>query len=150
MSKTRKREKRAKAQPKKTEGRSERQPRMAPESTQQESPTWTLQHLDFDGPWCCKKADPGTLLRIVERLQALESMTWSEIEGRSSHVVKVTQLAKKARARLANMRQDEVEELFSVRLTGRERIWGIRAGSVLHLLWWDPMHQVCPSHKKHT
>lgn len=77
-------------------------------------------------------------------------MTWSEIEGRSSHAVKVTGLAREARARLDELRQDEVEELFSVRIIGRERIWGIRAGAVLHLLWWDPYHQVCPSPKKHT
>ena len=39
----------------------------------------------------------------------------------------------------------EQARLFSVRLTGRIRLWGLRDVSILRVLWWDPEHTVCPS-----
>ena len=45
---------------------------------------------------------------------------------------------------------DDNETLISLRLKGRQRVWGIRILSVLNLLWWDPEHEVFHSEKKHT
>jgi hypothetical protein len=45
---------------------------------------------------------------------------------------------------------DEFEDLVSLRLSARERVWGILAEGVLELLWWDPDHKVCPSLPRNT
>ena len=87
---------------------------------------------------------------VRTKLAHYESMTWSSIEGPNNHFVSVGDLAKAARDRLTAIRQDDVDELFSLRLSGKERIYGVRVEAVLRLLWWDPYHEVYPVEKKHT
>jgi len=45
---------------------------------------------------------------------------------------------------------DDAEELFEIRLSGKERVWGTMTGAVFNLLWWDPNHEVYEVKKKHT
>jgi hypothetical protein len=96
--------------------------------------------------------DAATVLEnILPKIKAFESMTWSEIEGRTgSHFVEVDKIIPAAQRRLAERGQGDIDELFSLRLAGKPRIWGIRDRHILKVLWWDPGHQVCPSPKKHT
>jgi len=56
---------------------------------------------------------------------------------KNNHFVPVDQLCKEARDRLAELRLDEVDGLTSLRLSGTERVWGIREYNVLMILWWD-------------
>ena len=78
-------------------------------------------------------------------------MTWQEIlESRQHHPIEINRLCPAAQRRLAEISQDDIDDLISLRLGGRERIWGIRDGATLKLLWWDPDHQVCPATLKHT
>jgi len=37
------------------------------------------------------------------------------------------------------------DALVSLRLSGKERVWGILQENALLLLWWDPGHEICPS-----
>ena len=62
----------------------------------------------------------------------------------------IESLSRDAQARLEYLKRDDVDGLWCVRLSGLERVWGTRRGPVFNLLWWDPDHTVCPSHKKHT
>lgn len=95
--------------------------------------------------------DNQTLLEVMGHLRDFESMKWAEIEqGTGSHFVKKGSLIKKANDRLGQIKQDDVDELFSLRVSGKKRIWGIRDESVLRIIWWDPSHEVCPSVKSHT
>lgn len=77
-------------------------------------------------------------------------MTWSGVMGNGSHPVPLDNLTTEAVRRLEEIGQADVDELFSLRLSGKERIWGIRDRHILKVLWWDPDHLVCPSIKKHT
>ncbi len=61
-------------------------------------------------------------------------------KGSNSHLVKVKSLTAQAKARLAKIGQDDVSELFSLRLDARVRIYGIRDRRALKLLWHDPHH----------
>ena len=44
----------------------------------------------------------------------------------------------------------ELESLFSVRITGERRVWGIKDVAILRVLWWDLDHSVYPVEKSHT
>jgi hypothetical protein len=94
--------------------------------------------------------DGNTLQEIREKLRGFESMTWGESVGPNNHPVATASLCKTAGDRLEEIHLDELEELFSLRLSGKERVWGVLEHNVLMLLWWDPNHQVCPSFKKNT
>ena len=98
---------------------------------------------------------------ILPKLQHFESMTWAEImqaaggrgRGNNSHFVQVGKLTRQAKARLTEIGQDDVSELFSLRLTGTTRIYGIRDRRALKLLWYDPHHgtnarAVYPVHRR--
>ena len=88
-------------------------------------------------------------------------MTWAAImnasggksRGTNNHPVKCENLLKKAQKRLKEIGQNDVSELFSLRLSGTIRIYGIRDGRALKLLWYDRDHDdlnkaVCPSSKR--
>jgi hypothetical protein len=80
-------------------------------------------------------------------------MTWSEIlvrGNKQNHLVRTASLCPEARARLAELRLDDIERLLALHLSGTERVWGIFTKGILTVLWWDPDHKVYPSHLKHT
>ena len=88
---------------------------------------------------------------IVPKLHEYESMTWGDMNGPSgSHSVEVQKLCKDAQDRLIALGKDEQGQLFSVRITGERRVWGVKDIAILRVIWWDPDHAVCPSMKKHT
>jgi hypothetical protein len=118
-----------------------------------QNPLWSFRMLDMGGPWCWGVMDQQTFMRVLDRLRNLESMTWVEITNTTgSHFIEMDKLNKDAISRIADLKYDDIDELYSLRITGQERIFGIRYGRdhVLRILWWDPKHQVCPSPKKHT
>ena len=112
---------------------------------------WRTANADLDGEWGWNKIEIKLLfLEIIPKLQNYESMTWSEIEGEGSHFIEAGKCSKEARKRLRYLKLDDSEHLFSLRISGRKRIWGRRQSSIFLILWWDPEHQVCPVEKKHT
>lgn len=113
---------------------------------------WSTDRLDWGGPFSWNALTTERLLReIIPKLQDYESMTWGELEGTTgSHFVDVTDLVKTARKRLKEIGMHDTDQLFSLRLAGKIRIWGVRDIAVLQMLWWDPDHEVCPSEKKRT
>lgn len=116
---------------------------------------FSLSIFDEDGPWGWNEGNSQDWVKIVlPKLKFRESMTWQEIlnesggkkkgKGNHHHPVPIEKLNREAQKRLETIRRDEVGELFSLRLDARKRLWGIRDGHVLKLLWYDANHQVCP------
>lgn len=118
---------------------------------ERQCPVWQIRLLELDGPFSWHPITRSLLVdEILPKLQSFERMTWEEILGRKNHSVRVADLCRDAQKRLEHLRLDDVEELVSLRLDGKERVWGIRRKASMLLLWWDPNHEVCPSEKKHT
>jgi hypothetical protein len=101
--------------------------------------------MDINSDWCFYRNGHDDLRLVIDGLRPFESMTWGEIEGSRSHFISRSSIIAAAQKRLREIKQDDVDELFSLRLTGRQRIFGIRDGAILRLLWWDPLHELCPS-----
>ncbi len=108
--------------------------------------------MDWDGPWCPSKCKESGVRGIFKRLADLESMTWTAIQSKTgSHVVGIQGIIKEARDRIIFLKKEEwADNLCSLRMSGKERLWGFLRSGVFHVLWWDPEHQVYPSKKKHT
>jgi hypothetical protein len=115
-------------------------------------PVWRLSHLDWDGPWCPSKCNDSGVREIMSRLAHFESMTWTQIlPGTKSHVVGIQGIIKEARDRIIHLKKEEwADNLCSLRMSGKERLWGFLRSGIFHVLWWDPDHQVYPSQKRHT
>lgn len=116
-------------------------------------PSWRLGIMDLEGPFgWCQPNIPGvnTLLEIRKKLGNFETMKWGDILNSGSHQISLEDFFKEARDRLRDIGQDDIDELFSLRLSGKERLLGILDAEVLWILWWDPLHLSHPSLKKHT
>lgn len=115
--------------------------------------SWGVTYLDRNGPWGFDSVDKSVLWnQIYPKLKAFESMTWSEVRRakKQHHSVQVSKLDKLAQKRMIDLGLGEFDELFSLRLSSRERIFGILSGGVLKVLWYDPHHKVYPVEKRNT
>jgi len=113
--------------------------------------SWHIGSIDLDGAWAWNSIDEKTfLLNILPKVRNFETMLWSEILNRNNHEIQVSQICKEAQKRLAEIRRDDIESLVSLRLSGKERILGIRYKNIFKVIWWDPNHLVYPIEKKHT
>jgi hypothetical protein len=104
--------------------------------------------MDMDGPWSCVKVSPDQYYRILERLKELERLTWKEIvtnpgHSHNHHYMDQSVICGEAKGRLEAL-QIDVERVFSIRITSKERLWGIREAACFRILWWDPDHSVYP------
>ena len=112
---------------------------------------WRFSAHDKDGPWAWTKLrDPAEYKRVVEKLHHFETMSLDKIREQRSHRVSRDLLVKEAKERLVTIKQDDIDELMSFRIAGRERVWCIQSRNIMKILWWDPRHEVCPSQQKHT
>lgn len=92
--------------------------------------------------------------KIYPKLKSFESNTWDEIRLQShkskgkmksnNHPVQVGDLCEKARNRLVDLKLDDNDELYSLRLEGTIRIYGIRKENYLDIIWVDLNHEVYP------
>ena len=57
--------------------------------------------------------------------------------------VDIDGLTPAAKARLNQIKIDDIEEVFSMRFNNLFRVIGIRDGAVLYILWIDSYHKVC-------
>ena len=130
-----------------------KQPRIAPYGDptlhDRETIAWAFGIADLEGPWGWRTAAAKVWWTdILPKLRDFESMTWAEImrtaggraRGSNSHFVEVRNLTGHAKQRLAEIGQDDVSELFSLRLSAAVRIYGIRDRRAQKLLWYDPHH----------
>jgi len=130
-----------------------KRPRIAgnPESYHRRAPSWRIARVELVDPFGWHTLDANTLAYVRTKLAEFEGRTWGEIlNSKHHHNVAVADLCKSARDRLEELRQYDLEEVLSLRLSGLERVWGILAEGVCTILWWDPEHKVCPSLLKRT
>ncbi len=127
-------------------------------STNNETLVWRIGQFDWEGPWGISAFKGENLKEFLEKVKWRETMTWAEILqqsggrrfGTNNHPVRVSKLIKRAQDRLEELEMDDIDELMSLRINGTARLFGIRAGRVLQVLWYDPKHEVCPSYKQNT
>jgi hypothetical protein len=116
-----------------------------------ENPAWQINTIDTGGEWGWHKITNYDIEReVYPKLKSFETMTWHEIERGGSHSQPINSLCPDAQKRLRELQNEDIDELFSLRLTGKKRIWGIIDRNILKILWWDPDHTICPSDKKYT
>lgn len=99
--------------------------------------------------WGWNKLTPKLWFRqILPALKAIEGMTWASLKGAAGgraqgtnhHSLSVDECTKTARDRLVVLRLDDYDQIFSLRLANTVRIYGIRDGRALRIIWHDPYH----------
>ncbi|MFQ7233385.1 MAG: hypothetical protein ACLRPU_00815 [Enterococcus hulanensis] len=115
------------------------------------NPVWRFRRIDHTHQrWNFNNcSDMGATLK---KLADFESMTWNDIQvnaKKQNHFISVSDMIKEAGQRLEQLGIVE-DELFSLRVNGKMRIFGILRTGEFEILWLDCNHEICPSKKKHT
>lgn len=95
----------------------------------------------------------GFKMKIYPKLESFESNTWTEILSythhrkdkmvSNNHSVPVENLSREARKRLEDLKYN-ADEIFSLRLEAKVRIYGFRVQNYLEILWVDMNHEIYP------
>jgi hypothetical protein len=119
-------------------------------NSEQEKLSWQVSLVDYEGDWGWQSIDANTLKFIIDKLAQFETMKWAEVLSTGSHPLQVKHLCAAAQQRLQELHVEDEDELFSLRLSAKQRLWGIRDRHLYKILWYDPNHTVYPVEKKHT
>lgn len=126
----------------------DKSPRAAPSETFYHlRPSWRVARMETVDPFGWHLIPADKIYEIRRKLGGFEGQTWCDIITRSQnnhHFMAVTKIFTDAQNRLNTLHLDDTDALFSLRLSGTERIWGILDNGVLLVLWWDPFHLVYP------
>lgn len=119
----------------------------SPDSFQRLPIRWSFSIFDMKGPFGWSVCSVQILEKVLKpRLSSFETMTWGEIERNGqSHAIQRDRLSKEAQNRLVEIKREDIDEIFSLRIDGRKRVIGVRDKDIFMFLWWDPHHKVCPS-----
>lgn len=80
---------------------------------------------------------------LIERLHNFEQSTWDNLSKRQScHSMPIENIVPKARERLCEICDNEIDSLYQVDINPRCRLWGYRDRTVFYLIWHDPHHTV--------
>jgi hypothetical protein len=113
--------------------------------------TWRFGIFDHDGPWPLHGVLDADHRELLEKLGTFETMRFDELIGsRGLKYIPIAKLDTKAQRRLEEINRDDVDGLWELHVKGLPRMWGVRDGEVMSFLWWDPKHEVCPSHLRNT
>ncbi|MGD9736426.1 MAG: hypothetical protein AB7V58_12610 [Solirubrobacterales bacterium] len=117
-----------------------------------EDPTviWGLSYVDLGGKWGWARIDVNVLSHVLNFMHNLEGMLPVEVFGPRHKRIEIDSLCPEAKKRLTEIELDDLDALWELHVTGLERIWGHRVGHVFYPVWWDPLHEVCPSKKRNT
>ena len=123
------------------------------------TPTWSFVKCDFEHPnWgLTQNSNLEYLDRLLRRSKEWERSNWKDIltvtAGRKSntqsHPMPVSSLIEEAGERLCKLHLDEYDTLYSLTVTGRQRVWGImiEETGTFQVLWYDSEHAIYPVSK---
>lgn len=112
---------------------------------------WRFSGCDRGGPFSWAALDHGKPFEeVMNRLREFEIKSWEELMRTGSHPVEVWKCERSAQDRLAEIKQDDLDELMSFRIAGKKRVWCIKDRNIMRILWWDPEHEICPAYLRNT
>lgn len=112
---------------------------------------WRIGRIQLVDPYGWHELDTAGIARIKDRLAALERNTWRDIFIRDAdfnHKIEVSQLkCPIAKKWMAEHMKDQ-PYLWTIRVTAKERVWGILSESAYQIIFWDPNHLIWEILKK--
>lgn len=109
---------------------------------------WRVHKLQMVDPYGWHVLELETVGYIQSKLASFETMTWSEIFIRDrsrNHSIPVHKLRCPQAKRWIAKNMPDQPDLWTLRLSGPERIWGIFAEGAYQIIFWDPEHLIYPT-----
>lgn len=131
-----------------------------PQSTISNVIVWKFDEIDINGDFAFDvNRDDFNENEVFSKILSYSKMTWGQIKehkhdnGKPKHhfLTDLTKLSEQAEERIkAKQFMDRTEYLYSLALTNTMRLIGFRNNDIFSVVWYDPHHKFCPSHKRHT
>lgn len=90
---------------------------------------------------------------IADKLKSSEGRTWAQLSAdRNDHYIGLDKFPTKTKKVIVKRGLDEFDGLWSLRITGGCRLWGVRwqESRYFMVVWWDPDHKAYPVNKRYT
>ena len=74
--------------------------------------------------------------------------TWNEIfveSVKQNHSIEIASLRCQKAKRWLKDNMPQQTELWTLRFTGRQRVWGVFSEGAYQVIFWDPEHQIMPT-----
>lgn len=127
-----------------------------PEGYLKKHPVWAFNRCDKTHERWAIKQCKCIHEEIIDKLISYEGQTWAEIQaasggksvgnGTNSHFENISDFIKEAQKRATELHLD-VDQLFSLRLTGKTRLYGILDNGVFFIIWYDANHEIYPTRR---
>lgn len=109
---------------------------------------WRINKIQLVDPYGWHKLTFKEISDIREKLSDFETMTWNEIfvvAKKRNHPIRVDQLRCEHARRWMKVHMSDQPLLWTLRLTGPERVWGIFSEGAYQIIFWDPNHLIYPT-----
>lgn len=101
-------------------------------------------------PYGWHELSPEEIVYVQGKLSTFEGMTWKEIfvdAKKQNHPIDVCDLkCDEARKWMENNIKGQ-PTLWTLRFSGKERVWGIFSEGAYQIVFWDPKHMICPTER---
>jgi hypothetical protein len=106
--------------------------------------SWGFGWVDFEGEHGWRTFDVSRIETLHDELTKFEGRTFFDLEqSKKIKDIPVEHLNRQPRERLKELRLDEVEVLWELRLPKKWRAWGLVEKAIFYFLWWDEKETVC-------
>ncbi len=122
-----------------------------PNSYMQKNPVWSFKRADNNySKWGLKHSEE-LYRKVITKLISYEGMTWGDImrasggrkHGNNNHYENVADLIKEAQERWLELKLDEYDQVFSLRLDGEDRLYGLLPpDGIFSVIWYDQNHEI--------
>lgn len=110
---------------------------------------WQLGDLVLDPEAAFTWANCQDITKTLCKLGELEGKGFDELSRQGSHPVGLTGLTKAGMIAVQSKYKLPPEEIFSLRLSGAERVICLSHGCVMKVVWWDPTHDFVWTKQRH-
>ena len=115
------------------------------------NPSWQFHRSVLEGKWNIT-CDDWKIFRetIFPKLREFETLTWAIIKtipktgrngGNMHHNISVEEFTKEGKEEMEKQHL-HYDELFSLRLDNKKRLFGILDKGVFHIVWYDSNHEI--------
>jgi hypothetical protein len=112
---------------------------------------WRVGRIQIVDPYGFHELDATGIARVKERLASLERSTWKDIfirDAEYNHQIEVQNLRCQIAKKWMEDHLPDQPCLWTIRVTARERIWGILAEKAYQIVFWDPEHLIWEIQKR--
>ncbi len=112
--------------------------------------SWRVSRIQLVAPYGWGTLVSTEIEYLRGKLSQFETMTWGEIFGQAkdrNHPISVSKLKCREARRWMEKNMPDQPTLWTLRVSGAERVWGIFSEGAYQIIFWDPRHLIYPTER---